>query len=60
MDVVDAWTDFVRVVVCSERAQQFHLRTRHFDGDHVSVHLYNGFNDVLKFRRLTQFSAEHF
>ena len=50
MDVVDAGADFVRIAVVPERVEQFHLRARGLDRDHVGVHRADRIDDVVELR----------
>lgn len=50
MDVVDARTNLVRIVEIGKDIQQFHLRTGTLDGDHVSIHRSNMFDNIIKLR----------
>src|SRR5258707_84570 len=49
MDVVDAGADLVRIAVVLEGVEQFHLRARGLDRDHVGVHGANRVDDVVEF-----------
>ena len=49
MDVVDAGTDFIRVVEVLKRLQQVHVRSRGFDGDHIGIQRRDSVHNVVKF-----------
>ena len=48
MNVIDAWTDFIRIIKLFKRLQQLHVGTRGFDGDDVCIQRRNGIHDVVE------------
>ena len=48
MNIVDAGTYLVGVTETAENVQEFHLRTRTFNGDYVGVHKSDVLNDVVE------------
>ena len=50
VDVVDARADLVRVAIVPERIEQFHLRARGLDRDHVGIHRADRVDDVVELR----------
>ena len=48
MNIVYARPDFVRIVELFKRFQQFHIRARGFDGNHVRIQRGDGIHDVVE------------
>ena len=50
MDVVDTGADLVGVAEVDEHIEQLHPRAGRLDRDHVGVHRFNGFQNVVELR----------